>query len=257
MSGAKRVAAGLLLPGIFASSLLAVQVGNLGAQIRVSETSFDKSNFGQLTVIAARNKAEDSLQTYLTMIDQDASLSDQQRDKLRLAGRLDIHRFFADYARAKRGFAFGRVAVQGWQEELLRLRTAVRPLADRYVAGLHDESSLFSKTLYSTLDADQRLVVERLFRERKRARYQHLIRLTLAMIDYRLPLTEQERTTITELLLTKTEPPGYASSSVGLVFLVLGQMASIEDELRDHLSDEDLAVLVELIRTGQESAKKP
>jgi hypothetical protein len=258
MIGSKWVAAGLLMQGVIAGPLSAVQFGGGRAQVRVSETAFDKSNFGQLTVIAARNKAEESLRTYLMLIQKAAALTPEQRNKLELAGRIDIHRFFSDYASAKRTVTFGLLTSEELQQTFLQMQQAVQPMATRYEAGLYDESSLLAKTLVTTLGPDQREKLSDLFEERKRTQYEHQIRLTLAMIDHKLPLTQKERITITTLLLTKTDPPTPAPSPKRLVFPVLRQMASIEQELLElFTSDEEAAVIRELIQVGNEAEVKP
>jgi hypothetical protein len=244
------VIAAIALQGVLVDRLCAVQFGAGGLSVRVSETSFDKGSFGQLTVIAARKKAEDSLQAYLTLIDKAAGLTKAQRSKLDLAGQIDIHRFFSDYASAKRAMTFGIVPRNDLQATLVRMRKVALPMVSRYASGLHVESSLLAKMLATTLEEDQRASVTEMLRERKKLIYANHIRMTLAMIDHRIPLTEKERSTITTLLLSRTDPPESYGASTTSPFQVLARMGQIEDALRELFSDEEELVISEMIRVG-------
>lgn len=243
------VIAAIALQGVLADRLCAVQF------VRVSETSFDKGNFGQLTVIAARKKAEDSLQAYLTLIEKAGGLTKAQRIKLDLAGQIDIHRFFSDYASAKRAMMFGSVPRSELQATFAGMQKVVQPMVSRYASGLHGESSLLAKMLATTLEENQRASVSEMFRERKKLIYANHIRMTLAMIDRRIPLTEKERSTITTLLLSRTDPPESYGASTTSLFQVVARMGQIEDTLRELFSDEEEVVISDLIQAGIAAAK--
>lgn len=247
------IAAVLLLHVLVADRLHAVQFTPAQAQVRISETSFDKSNFGQLSLIAARNQAEDSLQTYLRLIDEAASLTAEQREKLELAGRIDIHRFFTEYENLKRPVNFGLTTIEEWRQTVPALQKSVQPLAARFASGLHDDSSLLAKTLVTTLQPAQQQKVDKLLEDRKRLRYEHQIRIALAMLDFQIPLTQSERTKIKTWLLTKTQPPDHYSASVPISVQILIQMAQIEDDLQELLAEEEAAAMRILIRAAKRS----
>ena len=222
--------------------------------VQFSEASFDKNNFEQLTAIGARKKCEDSLEASLGLVHAVANLSDAQRAKLELAGQIDIHRFFSDYQIAKQGLRFGSLPRNAWTDMFSKAEKRISPLRDHYARGLHGDASLFQKTLVSTLDQTQYDQVDQLFRERKQNEYARYIRITLAMIDRKVPLTVQQRDTITELLLTKTDPPESYGPANTPIYKVLSQLALILEDLQELLSDSEMHVVKELITAGEAAA---
>lgn len=257
MNSARCWIVALPLIGVFAGPFAEAPGQVVRPSIRVSETSFDKTNFGQLTVTAARNKAEESLRAYLMMVDKAVSLSSEQYESLALAGRLDIHRFFAEYAGIKRTVKFTLAATEDWQQAFQDLQTAVKPLRTRFESGLHDESSLLAKTIVTSLRPEQREQLRDLLERRLRMQYEHQIRVALGLIDYKLPLTDAERIKITKLLSEKTEPLVRDPSPPRLVTQVLGRMALIEMDLQEILPAEEVIVLGELIRSSQQAEVRP
>jgi hypothetical protein len=218
-----------------------------------NEQAFDQSNFSQLTMLAARKRCEDSLQASLELVDKAAALSNGQKSKLELAGQIDIHRFFASYEDLKRTIPFGNLPRKEWQTRLAQIQDEVLPMKTRFSQGLHGETSLFAKTLATTLNAEQNRNVHELFLQRARNVYVNYIRVTLAVVDRAVPLTRKQRSRISKLLISQTEPPASYGTSATPIHQVLHRMAQVEKELREVFSEQEWVVISKLIQTGEDA----
>jgi len=192
--------------------------------IQFTEQSFIQNVFGNhRTYTAAREHSEKALQVQIEFIENAVPLSGEQRGKLELAGHADIHRFFTDYEAVKRGMKFGGIPRDEWQEVWQR----TQPLSTRFAAGLHGPRSLLVKSIASTLGPEQRESFSAMKREHEVAIYIDNIRMTLALIDRKVPLTRQQRETITEMLVRTTDPPQFYGQSNMRFYVVLIQMADL------------------------------
>ena len=107
------------------------------------------------------------------------------------------------------------------------------------------------KSLGSTLREDQFEDVTKLFSERARNTYSNYIQIAISAVDRRIPLTRVQRSRMMELLLSQTNPPAtYGSSSTPLAH-VLTRMTQIEPQLRDVFSQQEQALLRQLIQAGE------
>jgi hypothetical protein len=235
---------------VFAFDAVRVQV------VQFTEKTFDQNSFGTLTVIGAERKCHESLQAQIELLEKAVEISDVQRSKLELAGQIDIERFFASYEDIKRKFKFGSMPRNEWQAAIARMQAEAKPIKEKYEAGIHDESSLLAKTMTKTLDADHLTSVRTLHQVRANRTYANYIRYTLAFIDPKIPLTKLQRDTITELMLRKTTPPDSYGSSLQPAYRVLSRMARIEDQIRDLFSDQEWAVIGELIKRAKAEAEE-
>jgi hypothetical protein len=222
-----------------------------GQTVSFSESSFDKTNFDQLTVIGARKKCEDTLAASIALVDQAAALTDGQRSKLELAGQLDIHRFFDRYASSKRELRFGALPLKTWQAQIAEAEKRLLPLRTGYAEGLHRHDSLFDKTLSTALDEAQYQRVQEMFRQRTASTYANYIRITLAMLDRKVPLSVAQRHAITQRLLANTQPPETYGTGSLPIHQVLSQLAKIDSELPGILSPAELAVIRQLIESSE------
>lgn len=223
--------------------------------VNLTEKTFDQTIFGKFTIIGAELQCGESLQAQIGLIEVATQLSERQRSKLELAGRLDIERFFARYEEVKRTFKFGTMDRNDWQAAIARMREESKPIKATFDAGLHGESSLFAKTLVQTLDQDQLTSVQTLHQVRANRTYAKYIRFTLSLIDPKIPMTKAQREAIMELMLEKTSPPDSYGTQTESAFAVLRRMSEIEDEIRELFSDQEWKVMSELI--GRSNMKVP
>jgi hypothetical protein len=170
----------------------------------VNDVQLDQWVFG-----GGRNAgwARDRLDTQLTLrideIDQACGVTEDQRKKLRLAGRGDIKRFFDKVEEKRRAFqavAHDRAKIGGIFQE-------IQPLQVAFNAGLFGEGSLFAKTLVKTLDADQSRRYETALRERRQFHYRSRVDLVVATLGNAVGLSTDQRRRFTKLYLDETRPP--------------------------------------------------
>ena len=217
--------------------------------VRFTEQSFVQNVFGsRRSYSQARDYVEQALQVQVDFVDDAVSLTPQQRSKLELAGQGDIQRFFNDYEEVKRGMTFGNIPRDEWQAVWQK----AQPLSTRFAAGLHGRRSLLKKTLTSTLGPEQLEQFTAVKAERDRLIYQDNIRMTLSMVDRKVPLTKQQRDQITQLLLAKSSPPEFYGQSSMRFYAVLIELAKMpQDELRELFSETEWRVIDGLMRQAR------
>jgi hypothetical protein len=180
----------------------------------------------------ARGRLNDQLHTRLDVVVASCGLSDAQRQKLDLAGRGDIKRFFDRVEELRRRFQ----AVKTDQNRIGEIMQAMQPLQMQLRSGIFDETSLFAKALRSTLTSDQANRFESAGRERRVFRYQAVIATLVTKLDEDLALRAAQRRELEQLLLAETRPP--ASFGQYDQFVAMAQMARLpEDKLRPLFDD--------------------
>ncbi len=134
----------------------------VGERMRLSEESFDNAVFQQYGRARARQRFDVQLNFRIAAIDGICRLTETQKDKLRLAGRGDIARFFDRFESVKQTFQ----SREHGPQILVEFQQAVRPL-QAAVNDLFQEDSLLYKTLPNTLTAEQRAAYEAMVHERR------------------------------------------------------------------------------------------
>jgi hypothetical protein len=174
------------------------------AQFEIPENQFDSWVFQTFPdAHSARKKLDEKLDLLAEDIERACQLSESQRQKLRLAGRGDILRFFDQVEVVRQKF----LLVRKDQNKFNQIWQDISPLQVRFQAGLHDSDSLFVKTLRNMLDDRQRVAYDKIDGERRRLQYRARVELIVAMLDNVLPLREQKRQKFISLILEKTKPP--------------------------------------------------
>lgn len=180
------------------------------------------------------------------------TLTDQQRDKLELAGHGDIHRFLVRYETLDRERPTGKIS----QDDYSKLWQKVQPLQLRFQEGLFGPGSLYRKTIRSVLDADQLARYETMQHDRDLRHYRATIKGVVALLEQKVPFTIEQRNKLIELTLEKTEPPLNYGQSYNRLYVVLAQMAEIpEEDLKPLFLDNEWAVLQALFRQARASAQ--
>jgi hypothetical protein len=217
--------------------------------IQFTEQTFLQQVFGnQRSYDAARKQLDQALSVQIAFVENAVELSDEQIDKLELAGRGDIHRFFSDFERVKRGMKFGGVPRDEWQAVWQK----TQPLSLRYTAGLHGPNSLLKKTIASTLDDQQRQSFDGMQKDRAVAIYVDNIRMTLAMLDRKVPLTRRQRESVIELLVNETEPPDFYGRANMQFYVVLSQMGKLpQDDLKELFDQNEWRVVQGMLQQAK------
>jgi predicted DNA-binding protein (MmcQ/YjbR family) len=183
---------------------------------------------------------------YVEAADRACHLSQEQKDKLNLAGSGDFARFKHDLDQLRTEM----VGKSYNQNEINNLYQKIQPFNARYQAGLLGETSLFAKVLHNTLNPEQREEYEAAELERRQARHNAKVRLLVAMFEQNCPLTSKQRDSLVELLLTDTKPAKRQSQYDWYVVIV--QVAKIPDnKLTPILDKSQLQVIKKLTQQGR------
>ena len=177
--------------------------------------------------------AQSEIEVAVRAVDLACGLTDEQREKLRLAGRGDFARFEerVDEMRAK------YVGKMHEQNEIGRIHQEIQPLNVAYQSGLLGPSSLFAKVLAGMLTPEQLTEYAADETARVQARHEAKVKLYVAMLERRCPMTDVQRSALVELLVAETRPPTRKSSLDQYVVLV--QAASIPAEKYLAILDEE------------------
>jgi hypothetical protein len=194
----------------------------------------------------ARARLDSQLTMRLDELAVSCELTETQRQKLQLAGRGDIKRFFDRVEELRRKFQ----TVRTDQNRIGEIVQAMQPLQMTLRAGVFTESSLFAKALRTTLTSEQSARSESSERERRRFRYQAEIEKLVSKLDDDLAMIAEERQQFVQLLLAETRPPANFSQYDGFVALV--QAARIPEEKLKPLFD---ATQLKLLKKYFEQAK--
>ncbi|MDA0806729.1 MAG: hypothetical protein O2983_06995 [Planctomycetota bacterium] len=173
-------------------------------QVGFTDEQFEQWVFQQYgNAATARARLKESLELYTEDVDRSCGLSDAQKQKLRLAGRGDIERFFRTYEVVKKKFQ----AIRNDQQKVNQIFQDISPLQAQMMSGLFDSDSLLQKCLINTISRQQFLKYHKIDQERRRFHHESKVGLVVMMLDQSAPITAEQRQQLTTLLLRETRPP--------------------------------------------------
>ena len=173
-------------------------------QVGFTDEQFEQLVFQQYgNALTARARLKESLELYTEDVDRACGLSDAQKQKLRLAGRGDIERFFRAYEVVKKKFQ----TIKNDQQKVNQIFQDISPLQAQMMSGLFDRDSLLQKCLINTIIREQFLKYHKLDQERRRFHHESKVGLVVMMLDQSAPITAEQRRQLTTLLLRETRPP--------------------------------------------------
>lgn len=173
--------------------------------------------------VGCREWLNSNLKLRIDEIKNTFGISDQQAQKIELAGTGDIERFVQRVHALKDKW---RSAASQAQFNAMARETWPLSLALR--RGLFESGSLFEKTLLATLPPAQMAACEQSNRERESYRNQAYIELIVVRLDAMLGLSEEQRERLTQLLLDKTR--ALRESETFEPRVVLAQMSRLPDD---------------------------
>ena len=181
-----------------------VAAGNF--EIRMAQQSVidqvDNMVFNRLGGSAmARTRFDAALAMRIEELERTCGLTENQKKKLKLAGRGDIKRVFDRVEEAKRKFQ------RNWNDPNNNIWEAIQPLQVEINAGLFKEDSLFQKTIKNTLNSEQAARYDSLMRERNLTRYRATVEWFVVTLDRFLGFNDDQRRRLAELIVNDTEPP--------------------------------------------------
>lgn len=150
---------------------------------------------------SARDELKNSLQLQMEAIDQLCHLDETQKAKLLLAAEGDLTRFFSTVSELREKYSQVRNDGNAWNDFWQR----VQPLQSKYNLGLFQESSLFEKTLHSTLNEEQLKQYREFSKERKQRLLRTQCELVITDFERTLPLQADQRQRLTTLLIKESE----------------------------------------------------
>jgi len=222
-------------------------VGQAVRMVNYNPENFDRLCFRNMIASAARDHARLMLKAQLIMTESSATLTDDQRQKLMLAGQVDIQRFFAKFESLKRNWVFGSIPQDVFSQQFPKMRESAAPLMAHFQSGLHDNQSLYHKTLAKTLTPQEFELTEAASLKRKQTLYRNLVRATVAALDSRLPLTVKQRDGVIQTVLSNTEPMDPISYTQPMLFLVLPKFSEVQAQLEPLFSEEEWPVVMRFI----------
>ncbi len=219
------------------------------ASIAAGQDTFElnEQTFNQWLFSASQGSFNPDSELTLTVeaVDRVCTLTDPQKEKLRLAAN-------GDFARFKRKVNELRAEYVGKtysQNEIGQIYQKIQPLGQVYQAGLLGDASLFSKVLANTLTLEQAAKFDHIEAERRRARYAAKVGLFVVTLERNCPLTDKQRTALVELLLKETKPPKVFGQYDW--YVIMYQASKVPDAKYEHIIDEaQLKALKQSLRQG-------
>jgi hypothetical protein len=203
------------------------------AHFELPEEQFDQWVFeGRGDVAAQRTRLDSLLRLHLDDLDRICRLTESQKKKLQLAGRGDLTRFFDRVEVVRVKFR----AVRKDQNKVGEIFQEIQPLQQSLQAGMFHDASLLYKTLQRTLTAEQLAGFGKVDQERRRVRYQAKVGLAVAMLENSMPLDDQQRQKLLQLIEQETQPPKKFGQYD--YYVVLVQMSKIPENKLKPLLDE-------------------
>ncbi len=215
-------------------------LGQPQAQNWMPENQFDQWVFQNFpTAAGARKKLEQMLTLQMDDVDRACQLSEPQKKKLLLAGRGDILRFFESVEVVRKKFLLVRKDQQKFNE----IWQDISPLQVKFQAGLFSEDSFYHKTLRNMLKGEQLSKYSEIDNERRKFQYRAKIELVVAMLENALPLRDEQRQKVIELIVEETKPPRSFGQQQDY-YIVMWNISKIpEKTLKPLLSDAEWKVL--------------
>lgn len=170
----------------------------------VNDAQFDMWVFGSpRTAGGGRSKLEALLDLSVDEVSRECKLADSSRQKLILAGKGDIKRFFDKVEEKRKKFE----SMKNDQNKIGELYQELVPLQSAVNSGLFGDGSLYSKTLRRVLgDYDDARYQETL-RAKREFHYRAKVELVVAQLDQTLGLSDRQRRTLVDTIIRETRPP--------------------------------------------------
>jgi hypothetical protein len=218
--GRSRLLTALLIAIVWASQGATPVFGQLG----FTDQQFEQWVFQQYgNAATARTKLKEALELYAEDIDQACGLSDDQKQKLRLAGRGDINRFFRTFEEVKLKFQL----IRNDQQKVNQIFQDVTPLQAQMTTGLFTRDSLLQKCLVNTINREQFLKYVKVDQERRSFHHEAKIGIVITLLNQSVPITSEQRRRLVDLLRRETRPP--RKSSQYDYYAMMHQISKIDE----------------------------
>lgn len=192
------------VPAIIVSAMMFVLAqGAIAQQPMITMDQFDRWIFNRMST---EDKARESLKSRIDLeiahLERIASLTEEQKSMIRLAGKGDIKRFFDDVHVARRKFIELGDVNQNQVNEAYQLAS---PLAQRLSAGLFGPESLLKKVAATVPGPEQAALIRAREIARRKSQTKVAIKTYVALLGRRMPLSASQREQLINLIEEKVE----------------------------------------------------
>lgn len=176
---------------------------------------------------------ESQLAAQLDRLDDACKLSDDQRQKLLLAGRGDVERFLGEMSALRAKLSNKRYN----QNDVNQIFAEIRPLAQRLEHGVLGAGSLFAKVKDRVLDDEQRAAYRQAVVQRISYYHRAKLKLFVVALDQLAPMTADQRDKLLALLVETTQPPNRAGSQLDWWYVIVQASQTPADRVEEILDD--------------------
>lgn len=171
-------------------------------QVNVMNINVDQQIFQtQTSEQFARDELKSNLQLQIESIDLLCHLNESQKQKLLLAAKGDMTRFFSAVSELRQKYTQVKNDGNVWNEFWQR----VQPLQMKYNLGLFQENSLFEKTLHSTLNEEQLKAYTDFSKERSKRLFRTQCELAAVEFERTFPLRFEQHQKLVDLLVQEQQ----------------------------------------------------
>ncbi|MBI3864697.1 MAG: hypothetical protein HY290_22700 [Planctomycetia bacterium] len=173
-------------------------------QFMVADENFDTWVFGGRGTITENDRRfRKMLNVQIAGVERNCQLSEDQKNKLLLAGNADIKRFMARVDVLKKKFQL----VKNDQNKFNEFWQDMQPVQSIVQRGTFGEGSYYRKTLKNLLTPEQVVTVDAAERERRMYHYRAKVEMIVCSLDDVLSLRAEQRRKLVELLAAGKQVP--------------------------------------------------
>lgn len=230
--------------------LICVSASPASAQVAtIGIEQFDSWIFqGNANRDQAKTTLESRIDLEITRIAQTVSLTDDQKERLKLAGNGDIKRFYDRVEKARRQFLS-----MGEQWEQNRINEAYQlavPLQQELRKGIFGSNSLLQKVVATTVTEEQteqmRKETERLLQLRKES----AVKVMMASLGRQIPMTSTQRSKLTELVMQRMTSIGEDDAYTN--YLVAYRLSEVPlDDYKDLFDEAQMKAINQSTQQGK------
>ena len=195
----------------------------------------------------ARSVHRTQLNLAMDMTERDVNLTQEQKEKLRLAGEGDIARYFAQFDKIRAEFADVDENADG-NDALNRLMRRIQPFRQQAQASIFSTGSLFKAVSDKVLDPDQRTKLRKAEEERLKYYFGAALKTSIAKAERASPLKTAQRNKILAIA-NEMEPP-LANNRRYMKFYAMYRLAQKKGELKEILNAKQFAAMSTLLQQG-------
>ena len=192
----------------------------------------------------AKKAVEQQLKLAIETIAKDCEISDEQREKLKLAGEMDMARMFAKFDEVRAQFKFEN------RNDINKLMQKVSPFQQKLQAGLFGSDSLLRRTSKTLLDPTQLELLEEKERQRLKFYFSAEMKQTIARLERQAPLRKSQREAMLKLIEDELETPLVMDKRY-MRYFAMYSLAQLKPKLDDILNERQLAALKPTFQQGE------